>query len=133
MERRILAALAEDEAIPCLPQRGRQGRNTAQEGEEDHHEHEKQEQVPFRTRGGAFPCLCVAGAGQDSLLNTGTLVIDLEKKGWWVLCQGQHGDTESFKKKEIQGGRKPAGFTPGAERSRNQAAFLTHPCFKTGY
>ena len=85
-ERWTLATLAEGEAIPCLPQSGGQGRNTAQEGEEDHHEHEEQEQGPFRTRGGAFPCLCVAGAGQEGFLNTATLVIDLGEKGWWVLC-----------------------------------------------
>ena len=99
----LLAALAEDEVIPCLPQSGGQGRNTAQEGEEDHHEHEEQEQGPFRTRGRAFPCLCVTRAGQEGFLNAATLVIDLGKKGQWVVCQGEHGDSQSFKKKEIWG------------------------------
>lgn len=85
----LLAALAEDEAIPCLPQSGGQGRNAAQEGEEDHHEHEEQEKGLFRTRGGAFPCLCVAGAGQEGFLNAATLLVDLGKKGWCVLCLGE--------------------------------------------
>lgn len=83
---RLLAALAEDEAIPCLPQSGSQGRNAAQEGEEDDHEHEAQEQGPFCTGGGAFPWLCLATAGQEGFVNTATLAVDLGKKGWWGLC-----------------------------------------------
>lgn len=105
----------EDEEIPCLPQSGSQGRNAAQEGEEDHHKHEEEEQGPFRTRGGAFPCLCVARAGKEGFLNAATLVIDLGNKGWWVLCQGEDSDRRTSKKKDIQGGQKPAGFTPRAE------------------
>lgn len=107
--------LVEDKAILCLPQSGGQSRNAAQEGEEDHHEHEEEEQRPFGTRGGAFPRLCVTGAGQEGFLNAATLLIDLGRKGWWALCQGDCGDSQSFKTKEIQGGQKPAGFSPGAE------------------
>lgn len=73
----LLTVLAEDVVTLCLPQSGCQGRNAAQEGEEDHHEHEQQQQGPFRTRGGAFPCLCITRAGQEGFVNAATLTIDL--------------------------------------------------------
>lgn len=79
---RLLAVLAEGRAILCLPQSGSQGRNAAQEGEEDDHEHEAQKQGLFVTGGGAFPCLCCVRARQEGFVNTATLVVDLGKKGW---------------------------------------------------
>lgn len=85
-EEDIEASCSDGKAILCLPQSGSQGRNAAQEGEEDDHEHEEQEQGLFITGGGAFPCLCFAKARQEGAVNTATLVVDLGKKGWWGLC-----------------------------------------------
>lgn len=82
----LLAVLAQDKAMLCLPQSGSQGRNAAQEGEEDDHEHEEQEQGLFCTGGGAFPCLCIARPGLEGFVNTAALLVHLGKKGWWGLC-----------------------------------------------
>lgn len=103
---KLLEVLAEEEAIPCLPESGSQGRNAAQEGEEDDHEHEAQEQRLFGTGGDAFPCLCFARARQEGFVNTATLLVDLGKKGWWGLCRGERGESQSFKTKKFREGRK---------------------------
>lgn len=118
--------------IPCLPQSGGQGRNAAQEGEEDHHEHEEEEQGSFCTRGVAFPCFCITRARQEGFLNAATLVVDLRKKGQRVVCYGV-GRKSKPQKEWSSGSTETSWFFFQSKAKLKSRCILNAPLFQKGF